>query len=209
MRKNSFSTNMRSKSNKELETILAEKDKYTEEAIQAVTWELQDRNILERTDDFSDEITKENVTIDAAISNKNTENNKSPFEELEVPVLYSKKAILGFTIFFSTIFGAVLLMQNLKEMNKPKARNQVLIFGLVYTVFSTILLNYLPKSFFTTFILNMIGYSVLTEYFWNINLGKDLVHRNKQIWKILGISLLIVFGLIFFTFINSEFRAIT
>ncbi|WP_341221496.1 hypothetical protein [Polaribacter atrinae] len=204
MRKNSFSTNMRSKSNKELETILLEKDKYTEEAIQAVTWELQDRNILERTDDFSDEITKETVTIDVAVTNESTENNKSPFEELEVPVLYSKKAILGFTIFFSTIFGAVLLMQNLKEMNKPKARNQVLIFGLVYTVFSTILLNYLPKSFFTTFILNMIGYTVLTGYFWNINLGKDIVHRDKQIWKILGISLLIVFGLIFLLLLTQN-----
>ncbi len=195
---------MRSKSNKELETILLEKDKYTEEAIQAVTWELQDRNILERTDDFSDEITKETVTIDVAVTNESTENNKSPFEELEVPVLYSKKAILGFTIFFSTIFGAVLLMQNLKEMNKPKARNQVLIFGLVYTVFSTILLNYLPKSFFTTFILNMIGYTVLTGYFWNINLGKDIVHRDKQIWKILGISLLIVFGLIFLLLLTQN-----
>ncbi|WP_068448675.1 hypothetical protein [Polaribacter atrinae] len=204
MRKNSFSTNMRSKSNKELETILLEKDKYTEEAIQAVTWELQDRNILERTDDFSDEITKETVTIDVAVTNESTENNKSPFEELEVPVLYSKKAILGFTIFFSTIFGAVLLMQNLKEMNKPKARNQVLIFGLVYTVFSTILLNYLPKSIFTTLILNMIGYTVLTGYFWNINLGKDIVHRDKQIWKILGISLLIVFGLIFLLLLTQN-----
>ncbi|OAD45715.1 hypothetical protein [Polaribacter atrinae] len=195
---------MRSKSNKELETILLEKDKYTEEAIQAVTWELQDRNILERTDDFSDEITKETVTIDVAVTNESTENNKSPFEELEVPVLYSKKAILGFTIFFSTIFGAVLLMQNLKEMNKPKARNQVLIFGLVYTVFSTILLNYLPKSIFTTLILNMIGYTVLTGYFWNINLGKDIVHRDKQIWKILGISLLIVFGLIFLLLLTQN-----
>ncbi|WP_282071656.1 hypothetical protein [Polaribacter atrinae] len=195
---------MRSKSNKELETILLEKDKYTEEAIQAVTWELQDRNILERTDDFSDEITKETVTIDVAVTNESTENNKSPFEELEVPVLYSKKAILGFTIFFSTIFGAVLLMQNLKEMNKPKARNQVLIFGLVYTVFSTILLNYLPKSIFTTLILNMIGYTVLTGYFWNINLGKDIVHRDKQIWKILGISILIVFGLIFLLLLTQN-----
>ena len=46
MRQNSFSTNMRTKSNKELETILTEKDKYTEEALQAVTWELEDRNII-------------------------------------------------------------------------------------------------------------------------------------------------------------------
>ena len=204
MRQNSFSTNMRTKSNKELENILTEKDKYTEEALQAVTWELEDRNILEKPTIVIEDTPTENTVSEAPISKENTESNKSPFEELEVPVLYSKNAILGFTIFFSTIFGAVLLMQNLKQMNKPKVRNQVLIFGLVYTLCSTILLNYLPKSIFTTLILNVIGYAVLTEYFWNTHLGKYLVHQNKQIWKILGISMLIVFALIFLLFLTQN-----
>ena len=195
---------MRIKSTKELESILKEKDIYTEEALQAVTWELEDRNILEKPIVVIDDTSTENTLSETPIYKEKIESNKSPFEELEVPLLYSKNAILGFTIFFSTIFGAVLLMQNLKEMNKPKVRNQVLIFGILYTICSTILLNYLPKSFFTTLILNIIGYTVLSEYFWNTHLGKNLVHKNKQIWKILGISILIVFALIFFLFLTQN-----
>jgi hypothetical protein len=118
-----------------------------------------------------------------------------------LPVLYSQKAIQGFTIFFTTIFGAVLLMRNLKEMNKPKAAIQVLVFGIVYTLFSIILLNYLPKMFFITLIFNLIGYAVLSEFFWNKNLGKELAYNKKKIWKPLFISTLILFLVVFLQFL--------
>lgn len=36
-------------------------------------------------------------------------------EEMTYPEIYSSKAIWGFTIFFSSIFGGILLMQNLRE----------------------------------------------------------------------------------------------
>ena len=196
MRTNSFTANMKTKSNKDLETILIEKSKYTEEAIQAVIWELEDRNILERTIDLPINKTTEVDVITTAVPNKETEDNTSPFEELELPFLYSKKAIQGFTIFFTTIFGAVLLMKNLKDLNKPKARIQVLAFGVSYTLLSVVLLNFLPKTFFITLLFNFIGYAVLVEYFWNKHLGKDLEHKKKPIWQPLAISILIVFVLI-------------
>jgi hypothetical protein len=48
MRINNFTQNMLKKSNTELENILADKDAYTDEAIQAVIWELENRNIIEK-----------------------------------------------------------------------------------------------------------------------------------------------------------------
>ncbi|WP_245893456.1 SLC5/6 family protein [Polaribacter butkevichii] len=187
---------MSKKSNKELETIFNEKEKYTVEAIQAVIWELENRNLIEKTAISVDETLKKSDAVNAVISTEKKENNESPFEELELPFLYSKKAIQGFTIFFSTIFGAFLLMQNLKEMNKPKARIQTLTFGIVYTILSAIILNYLPKTFFITLLFNLIGYVILTEYFWNKHIGKDLAFQKKQIWQPLATSIFIVLALI-------------
>ena len=201
MRTNSFTAKMSKKSNGELETIFDEKSKYTEEAVQAVIWELENRSLIEKTEILYQDPEKV-VQLTKVTSTKETqEKNESPFEELVLPVLYSQKAIQGFTIFFTTIFGAVLLMRNLKEMNKPKAAIQVLVFGIVYTLFSIILLNYLPKMFFITLIFNLIGYAVLSEFFWNRNLGKELAYNKKKIWKPLFISTLILFLVVFLQFL--------
>ena len=165
---------MRLKSNKELETILKKNNDYTQEAIQAVIWEMENRNLIDKSDVLYKNTFKENNQIDT--DEKNLDNNENPSKELILPVLYSKRAIQGFTIFFTTIFGAVLLMYNLKEMNKLKERNQVLIFGIVFTILSAILLNYLPKMIFTTLLFNLIGYAVLIEFFWKNN----IVNRNLR-----------------------------
>jgi len=194
MRENSFTKNMRNKSNSELEHIIDNKDKYTPEALQAVVWELEDRSLIEKGEIDLPEISEipiEKTSLQNDELEKTTFNNENPFEEFEQPNLYSKKAILGFTLFFSTIFGVVLLMYNLKVMNKHKARTQVLVFGILYIVLSYALLEVLPKIYFITLIFNFIGYAILVEYFWNKFLGRDLPHEKKSVTKPLVISLLI------------------
>ena len=186
---------MRLKSNKELETILKKNNDYTQEAIQAVIWEMENRNLIDKSDVLYKNTFKENNQIDT--DEKNLDNNENPSKELILPVLYSKRAIQGFTIFFTTIFGAVLLMYNLKEMNKLKERNQVLIFGIVFTILSAILLNYLPKMIFTTLLFNLIGYAVLIEFFWKNNIEKELEYAKKEVWKPLTISIIILLLLLF------------
>ncbi len=186
---------MRLKSNKELKTILKKNNDYTQEAIQAVIWEMENRNLIDKSDVLYKNTFKENNQIDT--DEKNLDNNENPSKELILPVLNSKRAIQGFTIFFTTIFGAVLLMYNLKEMNKLKERNQVLIFGIVFTILSAILLNYLPKMIFTTLLFNLIGYAVLIEFFWKNNIEKELEYAKKEVWKPLTISIIIVLLLLF------------
>jgi hypothetical protein len=198
MRTNSFTLKMSKKSNVALEGIIQDKSNYTDEALQAVIWELENRNLIEK-----DEIILEKSTVKEVmqISEKINEKNESVFEEFENPILYSKKAVQGFTIFFGPLFGAVLLMFNLKAVNKPKARMQVLIFGIGYTLLSFVGLSYLPKMFFITLIFNVIGYVVLVEYFWNQNLGKELQYTTKEITKPLIISLLILALVLFLQFL--------
>jgi hypothetical protein len=198
MRTNSFTRVMNKKSNTELETIIQGKSNYTDEAIQAVIWELENRNLIEK-DEIKLEVTSKNIEqIENHISEKVDKKSTNSFEEFETPTLYSKKAILGFAIFFSTLFGAVLLMSNLKTLKKPKERMQVLVFAVAYTMLSVVLLNYLPKMYFTTLIFNLLGYMVLSEFFWNNYIGKDLQYQKKQISKPLIISILILVALIFF-----------
>ena len=197
MRTNSFTKKMSAKSNTELEKIFENKSDYTDEAIQAVIWELENRNLIEKTEISYLETQVNSEVTETSTPKEDLENDESPFEELVVPILYSKKAILGFSILFSTIFGVVLLMSNLKTMNKPKARVEVLVFGIAYIFFSIVLFNYLPKTFFIPILFNIIGYAVLTEYYWNKNLGKDLQHRKKEIWKPLIISISMIVLLVF------------
>jgi hypothetical protein len=91
-------------------------------------------------------------------------------------------------------------MHNLKKMNKRKARMEVLFFGIFYTFFTMILLSYLPATLFITLLFNGIGYVVLTEYFWNKSLGKNVEYQKEQITKPLIISLSIVAFIIYLQF---------
>lgn len=177
-------------SDRDLETILEEKDKYTKEAIQAVIWELENRNLREKT-----------TILEEEASEEITKNNERTIEEIPLPNLYSKKTIQGFAIFFSTIFGAFLLMYNLKEMKKSKARNEVLVFGILFTIVSVILLNYLPKTLFTTLLFNIIGYFILIHFFWNKDLGEDLKYKKKNIWNPLMYSILVIMLFVFLQFL--------
>ncbi|TXD50262.1 MULTISPECIES: hypothetical protein [unclassified Polaribacter] len=207
MKENSFSNKMRKKSDEELALIFEQKDNYTDEALEAVVLELDARNLIDKAivskykrvqeEDAQAAVMREPTVL------KNFKADESPFEELVQPVLYSKKAIQGFTIFFSTLFGAVLLMSNLKEMNKPKERLQVLLFGIGYTVFTLVLLNFIPGIFFITLIFNIIGYTVLVEYFWNKHLGKEVEHQKKAISKPLIISLGILVLIVLLQFLPT------
>ena len=200
MRTNTFTLKMSKKSNAELEGIIQDKSSYTEEALQAVIWELENRNLIEK----DEIILEETAAVEGVqISEKINEKNESVFEEFENPILYSKKAVQGFTIFFGPLFGAVLLMFNLKAVNKSKARMQVLVFGIGYTLLSFVGLSYLPKMFFITLIFNVIGYVVLVEYFWNQNLGKELQYTTKEITKPLIISLLFTLIMLFILISNN------
>lgn len=201
MKRNKFIEKMALKTDSELETIFENKDKYTGDAIQAVIWELEKRKRIPESDfTFSEKV------FDMVPSEKKTEpiefdQNASTFDEFELPILYSKKTIQGFTIFFSTIFGAVLLMYNLKEMSKPKARNQVLAFGILYTILIYVVVITIINNFFVTIILNLIGYGILTEFFWKKHLESNLKYKKKEITKPLIIALLITGFLVFLSFL--------
>ncbi len=108
------------------------------------------------------------------------------------PRIYSKRTIFGFSIFFSTIFGAVLLMQNLKDIGKKKESYIILILSTLYTALTIYIVNIPaePKTSLT-YLCNMAGGLVLTEYIYKKNFPNDQNIEKKKIWKPLIISILI------------------
>lgn len=115
----------------------------------------------------------------------------------EYPKIYSHKAIWGFSVFFSAIFGAVMLMQNLKDIGKRKEANIILILSILYTVLSAIIVN-LPEKPMTgiTLLVNAIGGAVLSSYYYKKYFPSENKYKKKKIWKPLIISLLITVPLL-------------
>jgi len=110
----------------------------------------------------------------------------------ENPKIYSRKAIWGFSIFFSPIFGGVLLMENLKNIDKKKAANVVLILSIAYTILTFIVVNIPEKSISALTIgFNFVGGYALSEHFFKIYIPQGENYPKKKIWKPLIISVII------------------
>jgi len=114
----------------------------------------------------------------------------------ENPRLYSKTLILVFSLLFSTIFAAVLLMANLRSLGKKSARLQVLIFAVLYLIATGVVIQVFGLPPALTFIANVIGAAILNEYFWNKHIGH--IDYEKKSWiKPLLISILIAMVMFF------------
>jgi len=122
---------------------------------------------------------KERESLNQEFENPDNEE----FEENEIteipPQLYSKRVITAFSLIFSTIFGAAILMSNLKKIGEKKGRIQVLIFSILYTAGIIFTVNSASTSKFTI-PLNILGAIILNEYFWNRYLGKDIEFEKKS-----------------------------
>ena len=107
--------------------------------------------------------------------------------------LYSKQAIRGFSVFFTTIFGGVLLMQNLKQVGKKKEAYISILFSIAYTIISILIVN-IPEKPITsiTIFINMIGGYLLIYLFEEKHIPNKSEYKNKKILKPFIISILIM-----------------
>lgn len=184
---------MSSKTEADLKAIIENNGTEVEDARQAAQWELEKRALkAEHGLGEQEELTlkqKKNLSNTSIFSQFN---KKDPFltEDTKAPELYSKRAIIGFSILFSTLFGAVLLMSNLKTLENKKARIGVLYFGIIFSGLIMMIASQFEINANVGLPLNVIGGLLLTEFFWNRDIGKNFLHRKKKIWKPLFISVL-------------------
>ncbi|MHA6278637.1 hypothetical protein ACXYMT_00510 [Salinimicrobium sp. CAU 1759] len=120
--------------------------------------------------------------------------------EQELPKLYSKRLILSFSILFSTIFAAALLISNLRRLEKQAAAAWVLLFAIGYIIATAIIMTAFNLSPSLNVIANVIGAAILNEFFWNKYLGSEIEYEKKSWVKPTLISIgiaLAVFSLLF------------
>ena len=114
-----------------------------------------------------------------------------------LPNIYSRKAIWGFSIFFSAIFGAALLMSDLKNIGKKKEANLVLTLSIIYTVITFIVVNIPEESISSlTMGFNFVGGYALSEHFLKMYIPHEAEYPKKKIWKPLIISIIITLPMV-------------
>jgi len=109
--------------------------------------------------------------------------------------IYSKMAIRGFSIFFSPLFGGVLLYRNLRAAGYKKGAGVVLLFSVLYMLASIIIVSNFINSSGASLAINIVGAFILSDYFFPKYFPDDDYYP-KPIWTALGISLLIVLVLV-------------
>jgi Na+-transporting methylmalonyl-CoA/oxaloacetate decarboxylase gamma subunit len=135
------------------------------------------------------------VEVKKEITNQQVPNENNTNYLTEVPEdleLHSKRVIYVFSTVFSSIFGAVLLMYNMKQTDNQKGRIQVLIFGILYTIAGIVIINQLNINTNLTLLFNIMGAVILNEYFWNKYIGKHIKFRHRSWIKPAIISVIII-----------------
>ncbi|MDO3696043.1 hypothetical protein QVZ41_14415 [Wenyingzhuangia sp. chi5] len=193
MKKNRFLEKFEKKSNTELEEIISDNKTYVKEARNAAFEILQNRDkenetVLKVENEIKAKIEQNRIIEEKRKKEISTENI---FEELDNPNLYSKKVIMGFSCFFSTIFGSILLMHNMDKTDNSKVKIYVMSFGILYTVFTIILMNTLNINGLPL-IFNLIGGWILNNFFWNKYIGENISFNEKNYTKQVLISVLII-----------------
>lgn len=119
--------------------------------------------------------------------------------EDQTPKIYSKKAILGFSIFMSTLFGGILLYQNLINVRKKKEAYIVLGISILLTIISIIIVNIPenPKSYLA-YVCGFAGGSLLSNYFVPKYFPDEDQYPKKEIWSPLIIAVMITAAFIAF-----------
>ena len=127
--------------------------------------------------------------------------------------IYSKWAILGFSIFFGSFIGGILLMINLRSVGFKIQATRVLLFSLAYQFAATIVVgsvvklppNITPMELIhnTPFVISLIVYSliaqiigggILAEYFYKKYFTADH-YKYKSVWRPLAVMLIITLAI--------------
>jgi len=128
------------------------------------------------------------------------------FDENDVPEeqvgehveIYSKRAIFWFFLLAGPIFGAVLLMQNLKEVGYKKAIYWVLTFTILFDV----IINLLQVNIIRFYNIDMLAYR---ENLFNYKAGSPVFDEKIFIFSVVTLLVKIAGGLFLSQYIFKKY----
>jgi hypothetical protein len=125
------------------------------------------------------------------------------FEEEELPVLYSDRVIFTFSLLFSVVFGGILFARNLKEVDRRDGIAPVVIFSVIYSLFSIYVLDIAKTGMVGTITLAIIGSTIINTFFWDRYIGRRTPYYRKSYRKPLLIALAIFVPLAILAFCTA------
>lgn len=114
-----------------------------------------------------------------------------------VKKIYSKTAIVLFSLFGTTFLGAILYSMNLNVIGKKKNIPLLLILSLIYTVGASYLIKSLGiLAIYAYVLLHLIGSLVIIVPLWNKQIGSSKNYEKRKVATTIAI-VLAIFGLLF------------
>ena len=157
-------------------------------------------------------LTEEELTIakkdirefpESDLSNNDFKQKHLIVQDETAPLLYSKRAIWGFTFFFGALVGSILLTINL-DRNRYKGTLPVLLFGFIASFgLGFLVTNYIEPQGRLIFIFNGFAALILNELFWNKYIGKETQFRRRSIKVPLAIGLTFITAIIIYVLMTT------
>ncbi|BDS10956.1 hypothetical protein [Aureispira anguillae] len=117
------------------------------------------------------------------------------------PKFFSKRGVILISTLYSPLFGGLVYVSNLQEIEKrnlifPTIISMLILNGLIYTKFHPAL-SFIP-SLLRYFLLNAIGGLILTGPFWDYHLKEENTYEERKIWSPLLAGFILYGGFIAF-----------
>lgn len=191
------------KSEAELQHYLNNRSSFPPEAVAAVVDELTKRGHVFTAEELNaikgDINGQQEATLDANQKTGWSLWGRNITSDPNAPELFSQSAINGFSIFFSTLFGAILLAINMNRVGKGNKTYIIITLALGYTILEGWLVTAQPKNTLLPLFFNFIGALLLNTVAWNKYIGRNTQYRRRPVWIPLaigiGLSLLFVIAL--------------
>lgn len=182
------------KSEAELQHYLNNRASFPPEAVMAVFEEMKKRGHVFTADEI-DTIKGDVNTQGEALEDAGSKNvlgwgwRRNIVDDEAAPKLFSQMAINGFSIFFSTLFGAILFAINMYRVGKKDKIYIIILLAVAYTILEGWLVTMQPQSTMLPLFFNLIGGLLLNTVAWNKFIGKSTQYRRTSIWVPLAIGI--------------------
>jgi hypothetical protein len=100
-------------------------------------------------------------------------------DDPDAPRLYTPQAIMGFSIAYSVLVGAILLSANTRLL---KARLWIMAYGMMSTAVSVVAMYFIPYFIGAYFVFNAVAAFGLVPFLWNKSVGQNTKFRPRSIW---------------------------
>ncbi|MEO6884576.1 MAG: hypothetical protein ABI199_11205 [Bacteroidia bacterium] len=160
-------------SNDELFEFVHENTKYEELAVLGALQELDKRG---KMDDFAKKLQAQ-LQIHLQIQSDKVQIIDPQIE------LFSEWTVFGFALFFSPLFGAILLAYNMRKIGKSNKIIFPILFGLFYSIGENLLQQQISNtaaSYIVSVIATLVGAIIIKELFWKLYIGKSAAYTKKS-----------------------------